>query len=80
MGWDPLWAWVYAVLDPQDSIKELMNCVLKELGKTNGHLMWTAAYSRRYPKVTSQLLGIGKSTNISHPTAHCYCSRLVLPQ
>ncbi len=25
---EPLWAWVCSVLDPQDSIKELMNCVL----------------------------------------------------
>jgi len=46
MGWDPFWAWVCAVLDSQDSIKELMNCVLEELGKTNGHLMWTAALSK----------------------------------
>ncbi len=28
MGWNPLWAWVCSVLDPQDAIKELMNCVL----------------------------------------------------
>ncbi len=31
MGSDPLWAWVYAVLDPQDSIKELLNCVLSAM-------------------------------------------------
>jgi hypothetical protein len=25
MGWNPFWAWVCSVLDPQDAIKELMN-------------------------------------------------------
>ncbi len=29
MGWNPLWAWVCSILDPQDSIKELLNCVLE---------------------------------------------------
>ncbi len=33
MGWNPLWAWVYAVLDPQDAIKELMNCVLRRFSE-----------------------------------------------
>ncbi len=28
LGLGPLWAWVCRVLDSQDSIKELMNCVL----------------------------------------------------
>ncbi len=28
IGSDPLWAWDCSVSDPQDSIKELMNCVL----------------------------------------------------
>ena len=28
LGWNPLWAWVCAVFGPQDSIKELFNCVL----------------------------------------------------
>ena len=28
LGWNPLWAWVCSVLDPQDAIKELLNCVL----------------------------------------------------
>jgi len=28
MGWNPFWAWVCSVLDPQDAIKELFNCVL----------------------------------------------------
>ncbi len=28
LGSEPLWAWVCSVLDPQDAIKELMNCVL----------------------------------------------------
>jgi len=23
VGWNPLWAWPWSVLDPQDSIKEL---------------------------------------------------------
>ncbi len=27
-GAEPLWAWVCSVLDPQDSIKELIKCVL----------------------------------------------------
>ena len=31
MGWNPLWAWVYAVFDPQDSIKELRNCILGQI-------------------------------------------------
>jgi len=30
---EPLWAWVCTVSDPQDSIKELLNCVLRVLGK-----------------------------------------------
>ncbi len=29
MSWNPLWAWVCCVLDPQDAIKELLNCVLE---------------------------------------------------
>ena len=36
MGWDPFWAWVCSVLDPQDSIKELFNCVLRVVGNKNG--------------------------------------------
>ena len=28
MGWNPLWAWIYSDLDPQDAIKELIKCVL----------------------------------------------------
>jgi len=28
MGSEPFWAWLCSVLDPQDSIKELLNCVL----------------------------------------------------
>jgi len=27
IGPEPFWAWVCSVSDPQDSIKELMNCV-----------------------------------------------------
>ncbi len=27
MGWDPFWAWVCSVLDGQDAIKELLNCI-----------------------------------------------------
>jgi len=30
-GLEPLWAWLYSVLDPQDLIKELMHCVLRFL-------------------------------------------------
>jgi len=47
---DPLWAWVCSVLDPQDSINELLNCVwawiylLRE--KKNGGPVWTAALKR----------------------------------
>jgi len=33
IGPEPFWAWVYSVSDPQDSIKELLNCVLRVLGK-----------------------------------------------
>ncbi len=29
MDSEPLWAWVYVILDPQDAINELMNCVLR---------------------------------------------------
>ena len=29
IGWNPFWAWVCSVLDSQDSIKELLNCVLE---------------------------------------------------
>ncbi len=43
MGWNPLWAWVCCVFDPQDSIKELMNCVLRHIGQENGGPMWAAA-------------------------------------
>ena len=32
MGWNPLWAWVFSVLDPQDSINELLNCVSELFG------------------------------------------------
>ncbi len=28
MGWNPLWAWLCSVSDPQDAIKELFKCVL----------------------------------------------------
>ncbi len=28
IGPEPFWAWVYSVSDPQDSINELLNCVL----------------------------------------------------
>ena len=37
MGSDPLWAWVCSVSYPQDSIKELLNCVLAP--------SWSAAVS-----------------------------------
>ncbi len=30
MGWGPLWAWVCSILDRQDSINELLNCVLAQ--------------------------------------------------
>jgi len=43
MSWNPLWDWVYAALDPQDSIKELMNCILRALRAKNSDPMWTAA-------------------------------------
>jgi hypothetical protein len=33
MGWDPLWAWVCSVLDPQDSIEKLFKCVLRVVGQ-----------------------------------------------
>ncbi len=36
LGSDPFWAWVYAVLDPQDAIKELLNCVLRVVGQKSG--------------------------------------------
>jgi len=39
MGWNPLWAWVCSVSDPQDAIKELMNCILRAVGEENGGLM-----------------------------------------
>ena len=29
IGPEPFWAWVCSVSDPQDSIKELFNCVLE---------------------------------------------------
>ena len=32
MGWNPYWAWVFSVLDSQDSIKELFKCVLDAFG------------------------------------------------
>jgi len=40
---EPLWAWLSSVLDPQDSIKELLNCVLWLFGNTKGGPMWTGA-------------------------------------
>ena len=43
MGWDPFWAWVYSVSDPQDSIKELLNCVLRPLG-TKTAACWACAF------------------------------------
>jgi len=33
IGSDPLWAWVCSVSDPQDSIKELLNCILRVIGR-----------------------------------------------
>ncbi len=33
---EPLWAWVCSVLDPQDSINELLNCVLQPLEEEKG--------------------------------------------
>ncbi len=45
MGWDPLWAWLCAVLDPQDAINELFKCVLRVYGQENGGPdVWTAAW------------------------------------
>ncbi len=44
LGSEPLWASVYSVFDPQDSIKELLNCVLRLVGQQNGGPMWTAAF------------------------------------
>ena len=32
LGSEPLWAWVCSVFNCQDSIKELLNCVLDGLG------------------------------------------------
>jgi len=33
IGSGPLWAWVCCVLDRQDAIKELMNCVLQRFSE-----------------------------------------------
>ena len=44
MGWNPLWAWVCCVFDLQDSIKELIKCILRVVGNKNGGPMWTAAF------------------------------------
>ncbi len=42
-GSEPLWAWVCSVLDPQDAIKELFNCVL---------CIWVPSrYEKRRPDV-----------------------------
>ncbi len=30
VGWGPFWAWVCSILDRQDSINELLNCVLTQ--------------------------------------------------
>ncbi len=36
MGWNPLWAWVCCVFDPQDAINELFKCVLQAVEEENG--------------------------------------------
>ena len=36
MGWNLLWAWLCSVLDPQDAIKKLLNCVLWALRTWKG--------------------------------------------
>jgi len=41
--------WVCSVLDPQDSINELLNCVLCGFGQENGGLMRTAALVESIP-------------------------------
>ncbi len=33
MGWNPFQAWVCSVSDPQYSINELLNCILRIVGK-----------------------------------------------
>ncbi len=49
----PLWAWVYSVSDPQDSIKELMNCILRAFRQKSGGPMCTAASpaNRKHPAI-----------------------------
>ena len=37
------WARSGCYSTPQDSIKELMNCILRVIGQENGGPMWTAA-------------------------------------
>ncbi len=48
MGWEPLWAWLCSVFDPQDSINELLNCVLQVSGQQNGGPMGTAVIKAIY--------------------------------
>ncbi len=44
LGSDPFWAWVCAVLDPQDAIKELMNCILRAARDKSGGPIWIAVH------------------------------------
>ncbi len=49
LGSVPLWAWVCAVLDCQDKIKELFKCVLRFFGNTKGSPLWTTAEVEAVP-------------------------------
>ncbi len=49
----PLWAWVCSVLDPRDSIKKLLNCILCGFGQENGDPMRTAALVESIPTFNS---------------------------
>jgi len=75
-GSEPYWAWVCSVLDPQDSIKELLNCVLRVIGYENGDPVLTAALKRCRISLLVQSGFMSKSWGSlsTPPGLECTCS------
>ncbi len=61
----PLWAWFCAVLDPQDSIKELLNCVLRIVG-TKTAARWGPPQGRANAGFQACLPRIGEGRDPFH--------------
>ena len=70
MGSEPLWACVCSVSDPQDAIKELLNCVHESLKKECGPML-TAAGSMHVP---SGFRNKSRKSLSTPPGLECVCS------